>query len=213
MSNLLFKMVGLAIGVPIAIVVSQGIDAKREAKYQITDMGRPILSSCELTLSVNDQSFNKGASNGDGCACIAKHATSTIAPERLDEFKAVLKTAMNMSKQHNKTSGTTSYYGEKVTRTADQNEQSSMYSEMEKSLTALQKKLKMPEREFYDLVGQTYGYLGTCGKKETHEGASLANIVRMTPIGQSTQVARVEKPKPKPKPKSNKTNTLIELRK
>jgi len=188
MSSLLTRLILIGVLVPVGAIGSAKATKKRIAKYHITQIDEPIMFKCTSLMSGRDVTFAKGASNADGCACIAKHATSSIENGKLPVFTETLEVTLDLAKS---TMGESSKQA-----VADFN----AFSNAAERYTKIQKKAKMSDKQYTELTSKVMDYVGTCGNRETHKGESLTRIAALSPLSapraKPSSVARIDvKPK------------------
>ena len=172
MNGLTIRLIFVAIAVPIAMVSGYKANKERIATYHITEVDKPIMQKCSRLMSGEDVEFAKGASNANGCACIAKHATAHIAPEQLETFNSSLEVSLNIAHKSNNIDDD------------DPIKKMELMIEAENKLTAVQTKAGLTEPQFETMLTQLHEFVGVCGDSKSHKGDSLTQIAALAPLSQ-----------------------------
>ncbi|PHR59315.1 MAG: hypothetical protein COA43_09275 [Robiginitomaculum sp.] len=137
--------------------------------YALTSAGKPIAKQCRTIMSGKHTRFAGGAADKQGCACIAKHATTNIPPKTLLVFTDIMSERLELANK-----------AIKLNR-EDGDKRAQLLTAAQGAFKSIQHATKIPDHEFNNVMRKTSAYLKFCGKRANHSGDILKSIAHMTP--------------------------------
>lgn len=161
----LARVVGVVIGVPVVIVMGKMADEKRIDEYNLTSSDVVVYDRCERAMTSNELKFNGGASKGDGCACIAKHAIADFPQEQTPAFSEFMSLKLKTAKSNLNN------------KEMDLKEVMAVLEKLQK----VQEKHGLSDNQFSTMVTKSTEYIDFCGTRKNHSKESVSRIAQLTP--------------------------------
>ena len=165
MGNFFMKMVTVAVLTPVIIVSGQKAKSKSIDKFQVTELQKPVMSSCKSAMSRYEITFANGASKNNGCACIAKYAGSQVATSDYKAYSAFLDTKLKI--------------GKKVIKDKKQKKSMSHFQTYLKDVEAVKTKYDLSDKRLQTIMEGTSMAISVCGHSDASNGHKLTDIAAL----------------------------------